>query len=429
MPMNDGSDGNYGQVDVAVVGGGPSGRWLATLLVRRGLRVALIDPQIDRRWPNTYGVWVDEIEEFTDTVSFSRVWQNVVVVAESRHVLERAYGRIANEVLRRRLDVELDARDTLKLEASATEVVCDGRIVRLGLEDGCCVEARLVVDASGGAAGLVETPETETVPVQRAYGIEARFCGDPLWGAGMVLMDYRTGEGGVLGGAPSFLYGMHLGGDRYFVEETVLVTSRSVPFASLRRRLASRLAARDAQPAGEIETEEHCHIPMGTPLPGGEGPVLGFGASAGLVHPATGYQMARMLRAGPSVSDAIADKLHHGASPVSVARCGRQALWPTSLRRARKLHLLGRDLLMGFDHRQLQRFFETFFSLSERQWRAYLRGDTRHDVVARVMWRLFRRATAGLRLSLVRRALADRQRLVDAWRTAPNASTTVLGRR
>lgn len=53
------------------------------------------------------------------------------------------------------------------------------------------------------------------------------------------------GEGlwGTEGEVPSFLYAMHLGGNRVFLEETCLVAKPPLPFAVLKRRLDRRLAA------------------------------------------------------------------------------------------------------------------------------------------------------------------------------------------
>jgi hypothetical protein len=48
---------------------------------------------------------------------------------------------------------------------------------------------------------------------------------------------------GSEGEAPSFIYAMPLGGNRFFLEETCLVAKPALPFAVLKRRLERRLKA------------------------------------------------------------------------------------------------------------------------------------------------------------------------------------------
>ncbi len=55
------------------------------------------------------------------------------------------------------------------------------------------------------------------------------------------------GEWGTAGEVPSFLYAMHLGGNRVFLEETCLVAKPALPFAVLKRRLERRLQAMGIQ--------------------------------------------------------------------------------------------------------------------------------------------------------------------------------------
>lgn len=63
---------------------------------------------------------------------------------------------------------------------------------------------------------------------------------------------------------------------------------------------------------------------------------VGFGAAANLVHPATGYSIARTLSAAPKMADAIADSLthqrDHGGSSADVAAEVWTSLWSPELR-------------------------------------------------------------------------------------------------
>ncbi len=398
-------------VDVAVVGAGPAGRWLGAQLVERCVSVALIDPDPWQQWPNTYGVWLDEVEGLCVAEDFRRIWARVGLYIPGAKNIERSYGLIDNERLRRRLDARLHEGGARFLRSTVRSVRGTARSAVVVSDEGEVARARLIVDASGGAAGLMRHAPKGEVAFQRACGISLRCSGAPLGDAQMVLMDYRPVNDGEDVGAPTFLYGMHLGGDRYFLEETVLVGPASVGFDGLRRRLKRRLEERGVAFEVEAREEERCHIPMGTPLPRVQGPVVAFGAAAGMVHPATGYQMGRMLRAGPAVAEAIARGIEEGMGGKEVAHRAWDVLWPQDRQRARELLIFGRDLLRTFNRRRLCRFFDAFFALPGDDWRDYLRGDVEALRLAQIMWRLFREVNVDLRWPLVRRAVADGGRL------------------
>lgn len=87
--------------------------------------------------------------------------------------------------------------------------------------------------------------------------------------------------------------------------------------------------------------EEWSYIPVGGPLPLTSQPVTAFGAAANLVHPATGYSIARSLREAPGLAEAIAVILQ-GRQPVgSTARDVWAALWPAEKQRQVRLSLTG----------------------------------------------------------------------------------------
>ena len=67
--------------DVLVLGGGPAALCIASELHQRGVAVEGIAPEpVDAPWPNTYGIWVDELKalgldhllehRWSDTVSY-----------------------------------------------------------------------------------------------------------------------------------------------------------------------------------------------------------------------------------------------------------------------------------------------------------------------------------------------------------------------
>lgn len=410
-------------VDAAIVGAGPAGRWLAALLVRRGATVAVFDPHSNEPWPNNYGIWLDEVAGLPLPVPITRRWEKVTVHLESSKTLHRPYGRIDNGKFRQRLDRIIDTGTAHWHNCAVTGVRPHANGCVVDTDDGRAVRARIAVDASGATAGLLERPAEPTPAFQRAWGVFARFDGDPLNGDQMVLMDYRPirHDGAHQQNPPSFLYGMHLGEDRYFVEETVLVSRSTPSFSVLRRRLHRRLKSRDAD-AIEIENRERCHIPMGTPLAPPQPPVVGFGASAGLVHPATGYQMTRMLRAGPDLAEELAVGFAKRRSCRTLCRRAHRLLWPPEVQRARGLLMFGRDVLLEFDAAALRHFFENFFSLPDQKWRDYLRGDAGFGRICAVMWSLFAQADPPLRRSLLRCGLGGAGRLFEAiWSTTGGA--------
>ena len=81
-----------------------------------------------------------------------------------------------------------------------------------------------------------------------------------------------------------------------------------VPFEDLKRRLYERLALWGTEVL-EVEEEEFCLIPMGGAMPRVPQRVVGFGGSAGLVHPATGYMVSRTWELAAETADAIVSAL------------------------------------------------------------------------------------------------------------------------
>ena len=288
--------------------------------------------------------------------------------------------------------------------------------------DGRRFEATLVVDATGGQARLVRYAEGSSPAYQTAYGISARFDNDPLLGEPMVLMDYR--DRADERGPPSFLYGWHQGDGRWFVEETVLAARPAVPVEVLEQRLHRRLRTRGVCPLRVYE-RERCKIAMGTALPSLERRMLAFGASAGLVHPATGYQMGHMLQVGQFVADAICHGLRRGLPCAGVVRRAGEAMWPDWKREARRLLLFGMEVVAGLDRRGASRFFGTFFSLPRRDWCDYMSGQVDSARLTAIMWQLFQRAPMSLRIDLARRAVMSGQ---SVWRGLAAAADRGLRR-
>ena len=71
-----------------------------------------------------------------------------------------------------------------------------------------------------------------------------------------------------------------------------------------------------------IVEEEYCLIPMGGALPVHGQRVLGIGGTAGMVHPSTGYMVARTLGAVPQLADRIVDELSKRSDQCSTDGAG-----------------------------------------------------------------------------------------------------------
>jgi Lycopene cyclase protein len=76
-----------------------------------------------------------------------------------------------------------------------------------------------------------------------------------------------------------------------------------------------------------VVEEEYCLIPMGGVLPRRDQRVIGIGGTAGLVHPSTGYMVARTLGAVPQLADRVVDEVatfkRHGAARGALSSCSR----------------------------------------------------------------------------------------------------------
>ncbi|MEC8424851.1 MAG: lycopene cyclase family protein, partial [Myxococcota bacterium] len=243
---------------------------------------------------------------------------------------------------------------------------------------------------------------------QVAYGQLVEVDGHP-WDMGeMVLMDFRAAsEGRPRQHAwqdreetlPSFLYAMPLGRNLVFLEETVLVSRPEADMGELAARLGQRLRRMGIERTRVVE-EEHCRIQMGGPLPELGQRLVGFGASAGLVHPATGYSLARSLRHAEEVAAALVEGLGAG-SPAAASLRAWRALWPKDRVRVHQLHQFGMDVLCRLDRDKTGRFFDAFFDLPAEQWQGYLSATLAPAGVAKAMAGLFVRADLDLQRLLV----------------------------
>ncbi len=419
--------------NVLVVGGGPAGRALAAECAARGSETVLVDLAPTAPWRATYGAWLDDLPAGLPPPAATAEGR---VIARTAHTLGRRYAVLDVPALRAHLDD--------RLSVGGVRVVAGRVIGRAGsavlLADGTRLDADVIVDAGGHRAPLRGIDSTApggrgrpdavvaadpTAPArqlagptvtagrgavavaaeQTAYGVvvdgaTAAALVDP--GAAL-FMDWRPDHGEL--GWPTFLYGVPLGGGAVLLEETSLARRPGLPLPVLRRRLFARLAHHGITPPADAPVER-VRFPVDRPRHTAPG-VLGFGAAAPLVHPATGFSVADALRLAPGVADALAA----GGLPVA-----RKLLWSTPARAVHRLRRIGLEAMLRMPPDSVPDFFETFFTLPERHQRTYLSARDDLPGMLAAMGALFTRADARLRYRLVGPAVR---------RPAPAATTTL----
>lgn len=348
-------------VDVCVVGLGPTGRALAHRAAKAGLAVAAIDPCPDRLWHPTFSCWVDELPDWLpDDVIASRI-EAPTVWTTRRHRIERPYCVLSKPGLHAALTL-----DEATVHASrATRVDAH----RVELANGSVVTAGFVIDSRGlptlgarraaSAHGIFVDAETAAPMVPEGEGL---------------LLDWRPENGAGPDEPPSFLYSVPLGDGTVIFEETSLGLRGGMPQHELRRRTRNRLAAHGIELTG-TESSEAAHYPLDQPPPKGTGKAVPFGSRGGMMHPTTGYSVADSL----ALVDTAIATIRDGRDPVA-------ALWPWQARlvywmRTRGLFGLGR-----LTTEQSMSMFDAFFSASPRGQRALLSANDDYAALGAVLF-------------------------------------------
>ncbi|MGI5130553.1 lycopene cyclase family protein [Pseudonocardia sp. CA-107938] len=392
--------GSRSDMDVAVVGAGPAGRALAAACAARGLATVLVDRNPDAPWSATYGSWVTDLPDDLPPGCVAAEAAGFAI-ARTRHELARRYAVLDTAELRAHLDDRL-AAGQVELRAGRAVRAVDGRLVLAG---GDRIGARWIVDAGGHRQPLTSRPRTGAAAEQTAYGIVVPAAtAAPIVPPGSALfMDWRPDHGAP--GAPTFLYGVPLGQDTVLLEETSLARRPGLPLRELRDRLAARLAAHGVDAPLECAVER-VRFPLDVPRHREPG-VVGFGAAAPFVHPASGFNLAATLAAVPRLADALASGRR---------RAARRAVWPASAIVVHRVRRIGLEALLRMPPEQVPAFFETFFALPERHQHAYLSERAAPAATAVAMAALFARADMRLRMRLVGPAL-----LPSAQPVGPNS--------
>ncbi|KAK1310522.1 hypothetical protein QJS10_CPA08g01778 [Acorus calamus] len=369
-------------LDLVVVGGGPAGLAVAQRVSEAGLSVCSIDPSPRLIWPNNYGVWVDEFESMGLLDCLDTTWSGAVVYVDetTEKRLDRPYARVNRKQLKSKMMQKCVSNGVQFHQARVVKVIHEDSKSILICNDGMTLEATVVLDATGFSRCLVQYDEPYNPGYQVAYGILAEVEEHPFELDKMVFMDWRDSH---LKGKrelkerndklPTFLYAMPFDSKRIFLEETSLVARPGLAMEDIQERMVARLKHLGIK-VTSIEEDERCVIPMGGPLPVLPQRVVGIGGTAGMVHPSTGYMVARTLAAAPIVADSIVRYLGSEKRLIGDEFSAEvwKELWPIERRRQREFFCFGMDILLKLDLEGTRRFFDAFFDLEPRYWHGFL---------------------------------------------------------
>ncbi|WP_039795387.1 lycopene cyclase family protein [Nocardia araoensis] len=350
------------EVDVCVVGLGPTGRALAHRAMVAGLSVTAIDPRPDRLWPPTFSCWVDELPQWLPPTAIATTIPAPTVWTKTEHRIDRPYCVLSKPGLRTALPLD----DATVVAGRATRV--DAHEVEL--TDGTVHRAAAVFDTRGlpplgrrraaSAHGIFVDAETAAPMVTEGEGL---------------LLDWRPENGAGPDEPPSFLYAVPLGDGTVIFEETSLGLRGGMPQHELRRRTLVRLAAHGIRLTG-AEPSEAAHYPLDQPPPRrGEARAIPFGSRGGMMHPCTGYSVADSL----ALVDTAITALREGRDPVA-------ALWPPRARLVYWMRMRGLYGLGRLTTEQSIAMFDAFFSASPRGQRALLSAHDDYTALGAVLF-------------------------------------------
>lgn len=393
--------------DVLVLGSGPAGVAAAAACRSAGLGVELLAPRPRAPWTPTYCAWADELP---DWVQHDSAWSSVTVHLGDGEIMvvDRPYAQIDRDALWSALWSRADGilvTDARSVAVHTTErgaVVTDDR----GTEH----HAAVVVDATGARpASLYQTAYGVVAEVGGA-GVVALDATTPRW------MDFTTPFGGGEED-PTFLYALPKPDGTWLLEETALIRAPRVPYDELERRLGIRLSRMGIE-VERVHAVERCTIPMDvTHAPSST--TIPFGTAAGMVHPATGFLVARVLASAPAVADAVAAGLAVG--PEEARRRAHAALWPADSARRHGLLRFGAKAMAGLSSTHTRAFFRAFFSMPDPFVRGFLGATLPTSELVASMTRMFARLPLSVRWRLIHPGSAAELARAAMTRSQPDA--------
>ncbi len=402
--------------DALVLGAGPGALAIAAALAQEGLKVEALanhDPHIP--WPYTYGIWGDEVDQLGLDHLLEHRWKNTVSYfgqgsadandkanAPTEHHCD--YGLFDKIRLQSYWLNQCSNASVIWHLGTADKLSTSQRISTVTTIEGDKFQARIVIDATGYKPVFLKNRDMGPIAVQTCYGIVGRFNSPPVKTGEFILMDYRCDHLSEeeKDEPPTFLYAMDMGGGKYFLEETSLGLAPPLKLETLQKRLDLRLRNKKIEITELIHEENGLYLPMNLSLPDLNQPILGFGGSAAMVHPASGYMVGSLLRRAPILAKAVAEKIKDkNASPAIIAKSGWKVLWPKELRRKQALYQFGLEKLMRFKDPQLRAFFQGFFDLPTDQWYGFLTNTLSLEELVKAMWDMFKKAPWSVRIGLM----------------------------
>jgi len=436
--------------DLVIVGCGPAGLSAADEASRRGLRVALMDPTPLAPWMNNYGVWCDEFKALGFDDCYRAVWNKARVIIDETDVegkmLDRAYAQVDRKKFKQKLMARC-MKQGVEFGMSTVES-CDHSdptfsVVTLG--DGRKVYAKMVLDATGHARKLVDFDRDFTPGYQAAFGIFATVEKHDFPLDTMLFMDWRDEhlspkfkeQNDKL---PTFLYAMPFSDTEVFLEETSLVARPSLEFDDLKIKLKERLEHLGVKVTA-VHEEEYCLIPMGGVLPKFPQRTLGIGGTAGMVHPSTGFMVAKTMLCVRALVGTLDDALKAGVrgditdaliaaeegqsdngtfDATTTAATIWSKLWPEDDLRMRTFMCFGMETLMQLDVNGTRQFFDTFFDLPKDVWAGFLSWRIQPAGLVRLGLQLFVLFSNYMRITFVSSALPFMGSFFANFATADN---------
>ncbi|EEF38563.1 Capsanthin/capsorubin synthase, chloroplast precursor, putative [Ricinus communis] len=397
--------------DVIIIGTGPAGLRLAEQVSRYGIKVCCVDPSPLSMWPNNYGVWVDEFEDLGFVDCLNKTWPMTCVFIDDHKTkyLDRPYGRVCRKKLKTKLMENCVSKGVQFHKAKVWEVGHEEFESSVVCDDGNELKASLIVDASGFTSTFIEYDKPRNHGYQIAHGILAEVDCHPFDLDKMVLMDWRDSHMGnepYLRASnsrfPTFLYAMPFDSNLIFLEETSLVSRPVLPYMEVKRRMVARLRHLGIRVRRVIE-DEKCLIPMGGPLPRIPQTVMAIGGNSGVVHPSTGYMVARTMALAPILADVIAECL--GSTRMIRGRplYDRvwKGLWPLDKKCTREYYSFGMETLLKLDLKGTRNFFNAFFDLDPYYWEGFLSSRLSLGQLALLSLSLFGNASNSSRFDIV----------------------------
>lgn len=427
---SDSSDDWDDSCDILVIGSGPAGCAIASLLgANENLDVVVADQNFKGDWVPNYGVWKDEWKSVLDRYEsfgidindkgadsvIDRTWSvtdcffggSHGIPTEERMRFDRPYCRVDRFALKKSLSKNFRAVEAnhiseaigINMYSPAGSLIHDesGSTIKLQPKDpeasAITMRTKIIIDTTGHETKLVlkDTIEPHTPPgFQIAYGAlceidESKSPNKSMVGPydkeAMTLFDYRTdhfdgNEAETIKAtkAPTFMYVMPLKDNKVFFEETSLVARPAVSFQECKDRCFTRLKHLGID-VSKVEEEEFCYIPMGGALPARDQRIFGFGGAAAMVHPSTGYHLCRALMGASDAAAAIQKELATESPNLDrTVASAYNAIWSTENIKQRNFAVFGGDFLMKQDVVGLRGFFDGFFKLPLELWGGFLAG-------------------------------------------------------